>query len=138
MFDEKTILTRLQNGEDIQKIANEMTAVINTANKIYTDQKAAEEAAKAAAAKAEVQKKEELQEILNLFLDWIETYYNTEVKENIAADQVIELIDSVQEYIKVLKDFEFAFGGKKPVQKKVKIDKTTDEVLDSFLKQMGW
>ena len=50
MFDEKTILARLQNGEDAQKIADEMAAMINAANKTYTDQKAAEEAAKAEAA----------------------------------------------------------------------------------------
>ena len=64
MFDEKTILARLQNGEDVQKIADEMTTILNQANKAYADQKAAEEAAKK---RNEVQKKEDLQEILNLF-----------------------------------------------------------------------
>ena len=53
MFDEKTILARLQNGEDAQTIANEMAAMINAANKMY-----AEEIAKAEEAKrAEEQKK---------------------------------------------------------------------------------
>ena len=52
MFDEKTILARLQNGEDAQTIADEMAAMINAANKTYADQKAAEEAAK----KTEIQK----------------------------------------------------------------------------------
>ena len=52
MFDEKTILARLQNGEDAQTIADEMAATINAANKTYDDQKAAEEAAAAAETEA--------------------------------------------------------------------------------------
>ena len=148
MFTEKDILARLQNGEDVQDIANEMAALINAANKTYADQKAAEEAAKAAAAKTEVQKKEELQSILDLFCDWFGTYYDTdvaEIKSELKADQVIELIDSLKEYMEALKGLESMFKVKKPAApvgaKVIKSNtppKTADDTIEAFLKQMGW
>jgi uncharacterized protein YyaL (SSP411 family) len=139
MFDEKTILARLQNGEDAQKIADEMAAMINAANKTYAEQKAAEEAAKAEA-EHEVQKKEELQEILDLFADWMNAYYGIEAKGELNADQVLEMIDSIKEYVEALKDFEKAFGMKTRAKLSNKIDKTAsaDETINQFLSQMGW
>ena len=143
MFDEKTILARLQNGEDIQKIADEMAAMINSANKAYADQKAAE-----AVEKAKVQKKEELQEILDLFADWFSTYYNIDAKSELNADAVLELIESVQEYIKAMTDLGAVLGGKigktpaAPVGPKIiksnTPPKTADETINAFLNQMGW
>lgn len=140
MFDEKTILARLQNGEDAQTIANEMAAMINAANKTYTDQKAAEEAAKAAAAKAEVQKKEDLQKILDMFADWFKTYYGVEAKDELEADAVLELIDSLKEYIDALKGLESMFSMKnapKIIKSNTK-PKSADEQINDFLKKMGW
>ena len=134
MFTEKDILARLQNGEDVQKIADEMAAIINAANKTYADQKAAEEAAKK---QNEIQKKEDLQEILDLFGDWLNAHYGIDTKGDITADQVIELIESLQEYIEALKDLEAVFGVKKPTKKVVKT-KSADETIDQFLKNMGW
>ena len=146
MFDEKTILARLQNGEDAQTIANEMAAMINAANKTYADQKAAEEAAKAAKAKAEIQKKEELQSILDLFCDWFGTYYDmdvTELKSDMKADQLIELIDSLKEYMEAIKGLETMFSVKnatKPVAKVIKSNTkpNADETINQFLNKMGW
>ena len=147
MFDEKTILARLQNGEDAQKIADEMAAMINAANKMYTDQKAAEEAAKAAAAKAEVQKKEDLQEILDMFCDWFGTYYEmdvAEIKAELKADQVIELIDSLKEYMEAVKGLEAMFSVKNATKPAAKVIKSNtkpanaDETINAFLKKMGW
>ena len=144
MFDEKAILTRLQNGEDVQTIANEMANLINKVNKTYTDQKAAEEAAKAAAKKAEIQKVEKLQYILDRFIDWFGTYYNVDIefiKNELDADSVIELIDSIKEYIEALKDLESMFDIKKPAVKATKNNtksKSSDEKISDFLKQMGW
>lgn len=144
MFDEKTILARLQNGEDAQTIANEMAAMINAANKTYTDQKAAEEAA---AAKAEVQKREELQSILDLFCDWFGTYYDmdvTEIKSELKADQVIELIDSLKEYVEAIKGLETMFSVKNATKPAVKVIKSNtkpanaDETISAFLNKMGW
>ena len=140
MFDEKTILARLQNGEDIQKIADEMAAIINSANKAYADQKAAE-----AVEKAKIQKKEELQEILDLFADWFSTYYGIDAKDELKAEAVLEMIDSVQEYIKAMTDLGAVLGVKKPAApvgtKIIKSNtppKTADETINAFLNQMGW
>lgn len=134
MFTEKDILARLQNGEDVQKIADEMAQMINAANKAYADQKAAEEAAKK---QNEIQKKEDLQEILDMFLDWLNAHYGIGNKGDVTADQVIELIESLQEYIEALKDLEAVFGVKKPVKKTAK-PQSADETINQFLKNMGW
>ena len=137
MFTEKDILARLQNGEDVQKIADEMAQMINAANKAYADQKAAEEAAKK---QNESQKKEDLQEILDMFLDWLNAHYGIGTKGDVTADQVIELIESLQEYIEALKDLEAVFGMKKPAAKVVKSNAkpSADDTINQFLKQMGW
>ena len=151
MFTEKDILARLQNGEDVQDIANELAAMINAANKTYTDQKAAEEAAKAAAAKADVQKKEELQAILDMFCDWFGTYYEmdvAEIKSELKADQVIELIDSLKEYVEAVKGLETLFSVKNATKPAAPIGtkiiksntkpKSADEQISDFLNKMGW
>ena len=140
MFDEKVILTRLQNGEDVQTIANEMANLINKVNKTYTDQKAAEEAAKA---KAETQKKEDLQEILDMFTDWFNAYYDIDTDGRLEADAVLELIDSIKEYVEALNDLESLFSVKKSAVKATKNStksksKSSDEQISDFLKQMGW
>ena len=144
MFDEKTILARLQNGEDAQKIADEMAAMINAANKAYADQKAAEAAKKAEAAKIEVQKKEELQEIIDLFMEWLETFYGIKVEEEVPADSVIELIDSLKEYVEAFKGLEAMLGAKKPAAPigtkiiKSNTKPNADETISAFLNKMGW
>ena len=137
MFDEKTILARLQNGEDMQKIADEMAAMINAANKTYNDQKAAEEAAKK---RNEIQKKEDLQEILDLLADWFKTYYGIETKSELEADAVLELIDSLKEYVEALKGLETVFNMKnapKIIKSNTK-PKSADEQISDFLSKMGW
>lgn len=140
MFNEKDILARLQNGEDVQKIADEMAAALNQANKAYTDQKAAEEAAKK---QNEVQKREDLQEILDMFCDWFGTYYEMDaenLKSELKADQVIELIDSLKEYIEAVKGLETMFGMKnapKIIKSSTK-PKSADEQISDFLNKMGW
>ena len=146
MFDEKTILARLQNGEDAQKIADEMAAMINKANKVYADQKAAEEAKKKAEEERKkqlvLQKKDDLQDILDQFAVWFNTYYDVDeaVWDEINADAVLELIDSVQEYIKAMNDLGAVFGKKvaaKPVKTIVKTQ-SADDTLNAFLNKMGW
>ena len=149
MFDEKTILARLQNGEDAQTIADEMAKMINAANKAYTDQKAAEEAARKAeelAKQKSVQKVEELDEILDLFAEWMINYYgiSEEVMSELSAEMVIDAIDSLKEYMDALKNLEAMINHKAPVITKTApmntIIKSTspDDTLDAFLKQMGW
>lgn len=137
MFDEATILARLQNGEDAQKIADEMAAALNKVNKLYSDQKAKEEAERAAAKRAESQKKEDLQEIIDLFMEWLSAYYNVDTQDKLTADQVIELIDSIFEYVEAMKGLEHMFAKKAPVNKVVKTQ-SADDTLNAFLNKMGW
>ena len=139
MFDEKTILARLQNGEDAQKIADEMAAAINKANKMYQDQKNKEEERKK---QLELQKKDDLQDILDQFAVWFNTYYDVDesVWDEINADAVLELIDSVQEYIKAMNDLGAIFGKKATVKPAKTVVKTqsADDTLNAFLNKMGW
>ena len=137
MFDVNEILARLQNGEDAQKIADEMAATLNLANKTYEDQKAKEEAAKK---QNEVQKKKDLQVILDMFADWFKTYYGIEAKAELEADAVLELIDSIKEYVEALKGLETMFSMKntpKIIKSNTK-PKNADEQISDFLKKMGW
>ncbi len=137
MFDEKTILARLQNGEDAQKIADEMAAMINAANRTYEEQKA-EEARKT----NDIQKKKDLQMILDDLAVWFGAYYNVDeaVWAEITADEVLELIDSCQGYIKAINDLASVLTDKKVETKPVKVIKTkdADEILNAFLKRQGW
>ena len=139
MFDEKTILARLQNGEDAQKIADEMAAMINKANKMYADELAkAEEAKRAEEQKQAVQKQKiaDLQAILDEFALWFQEYYNIDAGDELKAESIMEVIDSVQEYMDVLKGLE-AVIGKKPAVKVVK-KASADDTINQFLKNMGW
>lgn len=133
MFDKAYILTRLQNGEDVQKIADEMAKMINEAQDEYKAQKA-----EAEAKKVEIQKKEELAAILETCVDWVCKYYGFE-KEKINAsdvDAVIELIEDCMECVDALTELEKALKPKKAVKEPVK--KEPQSVLDDFIKEMGW
>ena len=137
MFDEKTILARLQNGEDMQAIADEIANMLNQANKAYADQKAKEEEARKAEElkkAAELQKKADLQDILDQVTLWFAQYYG--IEESLSADEVLELIDEVQGYVNALGDLGKMFA----VKPKVKVVKTQnpDDTLNAFLNKMGW
>jgi hypothetical protein len=142
MFDEKVILARLQNGEDAQKIADEMAAMINNANKMYADQKAKEEEARKAEElkKAqELQKTADLQDILDQFAAWFQEYYNIDAGDELKADSIMELIDEVQVWTDALKNLGVV-SVKKPVTKVIKSNTkpSADDTINQFLKQMGW
>ena len=138
MFDEKVILARLQNGEDAQKIANEMAEMINKANKMYADEVAkAEEAKRAEEKKQAVQKQKmaDLQDILDQFAAWFQEYYNIDAGDELKADSIMEIIDGIQEYMDALKGLEMVIG-KKPAVKVVK-KTSADDTINQFLKNMG-
>jgi hypothetical protein len=143
MFDEKVILARLQNGEDAQSIANEMAAMINKANKMYTDELAkAEEAKRAEEEKKkalEFQKTADLQDILDQFAAWFQEYYGIDAGDELKADSIMEIIDGVQECMDAFKGLEMVIG-KKPAVKVTKSNAklSADDAINQFLKQMGW
>lgn len=138
MFDEKTILARLQNGEDASTIASEMTAAINSAMKTYEDQKKKEAEAEKAKQNA-VQKKKELETIMAGLRTWMVKWYGVseEAAAALNADEVMELIDSINGYAEALKGLEVLVAKPQVVQKK-KASKTADDTIEAFLKQMGW
>lgn len=142
MFNEAEILARLQNGEDIQKIADEMAASLNKVNKVYTDSVAKAEEAKRAEEQKKalnLQKTADLQNILDQFAAWLQEYYNINAGDELKADSLMELIDGIQEYVDALKGLEMVIG-KKPAVKVIKSNAkpNADDTINQFLKTMGW
>lgn len=139
MFNEAEILARLQNGEDIQKIADEMAASLNKVNKMYADEVAkAEEAKRAEEQKQAIQKQKvaDLQNILDEFAAWFQEYYGIDAGDELKAESIMELIDEVQIWTDALKNLG-AVPVKKPAVKVVK-KANADDTINQFLKSMGW
>ena len=160
MFKVEDILARLQNGEDANDIANEMVNALNTANDQF--QKEEEAKAKKAAAEAhikEVQKLQDLQEIIDLMHDFCINYY-CETNEDIDtvqaafatldAKSVNKMIEEAGAYAvrmaEMQKHFNSIFDGMfgTPVVKKapkkdapVPETRTADVVIDNFLSSLG-
>ena len=141
MFDEKVILTRLQNGESVEDIAKELTDVLNKANHKYEDTKREAEKAKQ---KREASKRSELKVLVQMIGKWYNDYIATSEEEKVAfgealqeadIEEVIELFEGVHEIIVPLLSV-----IDPPVQKKKekKVQKNTDDVINTFLKNMGW
>lgn len=117
-MDKNVILERLMRGEDAETIAKEFTDMLNEANREYSEKKEA------------VQMKEELQDIIDMFMEWLNRYYEIPSDKEVRADEVIELIDG-------LKGYAAALSTMKPM-----FEKTTaagfDDTLEEFIKNMGW
>ena len=140
MFDEKEILTRLQNGEDVQTIANEMANLINKANHKYEDTKRAAEEAKR---KREASKRSELKALAQMAGKWYNDYIATTEEEKVAfgealqeadIEEVIELFEGIHEIIVPL----LSVIDPPAKKKEKKVQKNTDDVINTFLKNMGW
>lgn len=162
MFKVEDILARLQNGEDVDAIAQEMTDALNDANDQF--QKEEEAKAKKAAAEAhvkEVRKLQDLQEILDLMHDFcIEYYCDSDEDINtvqaafatLDAKSVDKMIEEAGAYAvkmaEMQKHMDTLFGGLfgTPVVKKLPKkcapapetkDKSADAVIDDFLASIG-
>jgi hypothetical protein len=113
MFNTEDILARLQKGENVDDIAKEMTAALNSASETYTKQKE-EEQAKAAAAelaqKENAMKIDYIQDFFNLLTGYINDFYpDTEINGQRIADfgeltdeEALELAAAIDEYIELL------------------------------------
>lgn len=86
MFDEKVILTRLQNGESVEAIAKELTDVLNKANHKYEDTKRAAEEAKR---KREASKRSELKALAQMAGKWYNDYIATSEEEKVAFGEAL-------------------------------------------------
>ena len=156
MVNSKDILTRLQNGEKAEDIANELINALNDANDAYNK----EVEAKKAESKTKAKKVADMQDILDLLHDFCIEYYcdsNEDINEveavfdEFTAEKVIEIVEeagaAVLELNEQLKDIEkmfdtFPFGklSKPTVELKVGKDATptdADAVIGKFLKSIG-
>ena len=140
MFDEKVILTRLQNGESVEDIAEELTDMLNKVNHKYEDSKRVAEEAKR---KREASKRSEFKALVQMIGKWYNDYIATSEEEKVAFGQalqeadiegMIELFEGVHEIVVPLLEVIDL-----PAQKKEKkVQKNTDDVISAFLKDMGW
>ena len=153
MVNSKDILTRLQNGEKAEDIANELINALNDANDAYNK----EVEAKKAESEAKAKKVADMQDILDLLHDFCIEYYcdsNEDINEveaafdEFTAEKVIEIVEeagaAVLELNEQLKDIEKMFGtfplSKPTVELKVGKDATpadADAVIGKFLKSIG-
>lgn len=153
MVNSKDILTRLQNGEKAEDIANELINALNDANDAYNK----EVEAKKAKDEAKAKKVADMQDILDLLHDFCIEYYcdsNEDINEveaafdEFTAEKVIEIVEeagaAVLELNEQLKDIEKMFGtfpfSKPTVELKVGKDATpadADAVIGKFLKSIG-
>ena len=153
MVNSKDILTRLQNGEKAEDIANELINALNDANDAYNK----EVEAKKAENEVKAKKVADMQDILDLLHDFCIEYYcdsNEDINEveavfdEFTAEKVIEIVEeagaAVLELNEQLKDIEKMFGAfpfsKPTVELKVGKDATpadADAVIGKFLKSIG-
>ena len=153
MVNSKDILTRLQNGEKAEDIANELINALNDANDAYNK----EVEAKKAESETKAKKIADMQDILDLLHDFCIEYYcdsNEDINEveaafdEFTAEKVIEIVEeagaAVLELNEQLKDIEKMFGAfpfsKPTVELKVGKDATpadADAVIGKFLKSIG-
>lgn len=161
MINSKDILTRLQNGESAEAIANELIGALNDANAAYEAEVAAKRVEDEVKAKRNAKKITDMQDILDLMHDFCIEYYcdsNEDINAveeafaDLTAEKVIQMVEeageAVAQFEEQLKGIEkmFAdnpfFGGVKPVE--IKVDKNkvpangnADAIIGSFLSSLG-
>ena len=153
MVNSKDILTRLQNGEKAEDIANELINALNDANDAYNK----EVEAKKVESETKAKKVADMQDILDLLHDFCIEYYcdsNEDINaveeafDDFTAEKVIEIVEeagaAVLELNEQLKDIEKMFGtfpfGKSTVELRLDKDATpadADAVIGKFWKSIG-
>ena len=153
MVNSKDILTRLQNGEKAEDIANELINALNDANDAYNK----EVEAKKAESKTKAKKVADMQDILDLLHDFCIEYYcdnNEDINAveaaftELTAEKVIEIVEeagaAVLKFDEQLKDIEKMFGtfpfSKPTVELRLDKDATpadADAVIGKFLNSIG-
>ena len=158
MYNVDEIVARLQNGDSLDTIGNELANLLNDANAKHIaiqkaeEEKRAAEAEKARQAQIKAQRTATRRELLWDVLDAIHKYagytdyaavvdkWMAEVTEEDIVDldaQLLELLKTVE----VLAQLSFAVAPKQEkVQENVKKAATVDpnKALGDFIKMMGW
>ena len=151
MFNEKDLLARLQNGETMDDIAKDLSAALNAANKEYEIQKEKqkrEEEEMWRKKEEEVQKKIDLESIINDFVDWAQIYDEcpliVKYLKTMSGEEMLEAIPVVEKAVKVREDMDkwlasFTVPAAKVARSTKKdIDKKAGDILETFMKTMGW
>ena len=133
-FNKADIIARLQKGEKIEDIANEMSEILNTAE---ADYKAAEAQKAAETSRVEEAKREAVKMIIDGACDYCvaigEEKLLTELHE-VDIDKIVEAIDSWFVMLKALADLD-KLEFKVPTEKKVAAG--ADTVIANFLRDFG-
>ena len=149
MFTKEDILARLQNGETVDAIANEMANALNEAEA----EKKAIDAEIAAKEKEETRvleaKRAAINDMLDAACDYLiasgESDFLEDLRE-VDTDKVIELLDGTIEMAKSLeklKGLQFPLAEMhkaatiNPRVHKIVVDDSADAAIDSFLKSFG-
>ena len=141
MFTEKEILARLQNGESMDTIANEISSLLNSAKDAYEAEEAAKKAAAESAKRVEECKVQEMEDIIELVADWAHTYYDVdpEIFDLITAEDVIKIIEECKAYVDAMEKLAASLGTKiEKAPAKAALKKDPAREIEQFLKSMGW
>lgn len=137
MFDQNYFLTRLQNGEDLDKIGKEIADMMNKASAEFTAQKEAEAKAKAAAeAEKNSQKKELVEELIDIIQE-LAILEGMDPKDMDVADgEIDELVEAFTEMFAAMRDLKnmFAAASVRKPAKLAPVKKNDDQILADFLK----
>lgn len=133
-FNKADIIARLQKGEKIEDIANEMSEILNTAE---ADYKAAEAQKAAEVSRVEDAKREAVKMMIDGACDYCvaigEEELLTELHE-VDIDKIVTAIDSWFDMIKALANLE-TLEFKVPTEKKAAAG--ADTVIANFLRDFG-
>ena len=137
-FNKADIIARLQKGEKIEDIANEMSEILNTAE---ADYKAEQVAKELETKRVEDAKDEACQRILEGFADFCAAIGEEELVAEIKKMDAGEIRDMLEQGIELVKALNTLTGleFKVPTEKKVESRKaaSADEVIKSWLKDFG-
>ena len=157
MINEKDILAMLQNGESADDIAQKLVDTLNKGKELYNEELAAkakaDEEAKAKAAN-ELEKQEDMADILDAIYQFVFKWYCEDDKDIAELDEIFadvtpkDVIKMIEEAGSVVLEMTNLFDmfnsstkkkNKKPSVFKFEIDNKADAdfVINSFLKSIG-
>lgn len=136
-FNKADIIARLQKGEKIEDIANEMSEILNTAE---ADYKAEQVAKELETKRVEDAKDEACQRMLEGFADFYAAVGEEELVAEIKKMDIAEIKEALEQSVELIKalrslsNLEF----KVPIEKKVeKRAAGADTIIANFLRDFG-
>ena len=136
-FNKADIIARLQKGEKIEDIANEMSEILNTAE---ADYKAEQVAKELETKRVEDAKDEACQRMLEGFADFYAAVGEEELVAEIKKMDIAEIKDALEQSVELIKalrslsNLEFKVPTEKKVEKRAA---GADAVIANFLRDFG-